>query len=153
MWFFSATLDELEVWAKEHQATKKKLVEDIYKLRRELAEATADLSKHQDAFKMACMECDRAIDSYVRAKKALTPNSNNIDRTEVKKLKAKAKAALEKSAKTQREYAKEVADTNKHRAHVSSKVLPELLGGFKSLEGFCFVSPSFRLCCYLFCLL
>ncbi len=41
--------------------------------------------------------------------------SSQLERAEVKKLKDKAKAALEKATKTGRDYNKEVTDANKYR--------------------------------------
>ena len=112
---------ELDTWIKGQQSVKKALVDESYKLKKELAEHHQEVLKTQAARDAACAEADKLLEAYLNSGKEGA-------------LKKKCKHAIQDAMKLVKDYKDAIFNANKYRVHFSKRLLPDLLGELKAFE-------------------
>jgi hypothetical protein len=118
-----AAMDELEGWCKDQGAVKKHMVDEVYRLKKEVGDHVSTAKRMQASQNAACAEADKIIAQLLSA----GPSEQAAG-------KKKAKLVVERAAKCVKDYAKAVADVNKFRAQVANRLIPDLQAEFRAVE-------------------
>lgn len=152
-------LDELDAWTRDQGALKKHVIDEIYKLKKEVrenllvtsltlfqtksGEFLQNIKKLQAQQSSACAEADKTISEYLASTSteksqvsfySLLSSFGGLILLCFVQLKKKAKLTLERAGKAVKEHQKAVADANKFRMQCAVRFLPDLLAEFRSNE-------------------
>ncbi len=115
--------EELEAWSRDQSAMKKHMVDEVYRLKKEVSEHLAAARRLQMSQNAACAETDKVI--------AEMREASNSEKTNAKR---KAKLVLERAVKSIKDYQKAVAEANKLRLLAANRLIPDLQAEFRALE-------------------
>ncbi len=116
-------MDELDGWCKDQTAVKKHMVDEVYRLKKEVGDHMSTAKRLQASQNAACAEADKIIGEMLSAGPA-----------EKAAGKKKAKLVVERAAKCIKDYAKAVAEVNKFRTHAANRLIPDLQAEFRAVE-------------------